>query len=156
MRIDEKRCQISQLTAEEGTFYGFFAGEHEMFATCSKRDCMIDLFCLLKLRLQDDTTIPTMWGLQNTLSGPFISVSYPWDDGIIHVKITLSYKALLSDGEIRCAWLYLILRVHYCQVLEDIQWCEKVFAPLQISFVFAFLSHLNISDHQTIFYIRQR
>lgn len=83
MGIDEKRCQISQLTADEGTLYGFFAGEHEMFVTWSKQDCMIDLFCLLKLMLQDDITIPTMWGLQNTLSGPFISVSYPWDDGKI-------------------------------------------------------------------------
>ncbi|KAF7642286.1 hypothetical protein LDENG_00260870 [Lucifuga dentata] len=37
-----------------------------------------------------------------------------------------------------------------------IQCCEKVFAPLQISSVFAFLSHLYVSDHQTNFNIRQR
>ena len=37
-----------------------------------------------------------------------------------------------------------------------IQCWEKVFAPLHIYLVFAFLSHFHVSDHQTNFNIRQR
>lgn len=28
-------------------------------------------------------------------------------------------------------------------------WCEKVFAPFMISYFFAYLSNLNVSDHPT-------
>ena len=35
------------------------------------------------------------------------------------------------------------------------QCCEKVFAPFPISSIFAYLSHLNVSDHQTNFNMRQ-
>uniref|UniRef100_A0A8C7MCW6 Vitamin D receptor n=1 Tax=Oncorhynchus kisutch TaxID=8019 RepID=A0A8C7MCW6_ONCKI len=37
-----------------------------------------------------------------------------------------------------------------------VQCCEKVFAPFLISYFFAHLSHLNVSDHQTHFNITQR
>ena len=37
-----------------------------------------------------------------------------------------------------------------------IQCCEKAFAPFPISSIFAYFAHLNVSDHQTHFNIRQR
>ena len=38
--------------------------------------------------------------------------------------------------------------------VANIQCREK--APFLISYIFAYLSHLNVSDHQTNFNIRQR
>lgn len=40
-------------------------------------------------------------------------------------------------------------RVYYTFISVCVQWCEKVFACFLISFFFACLSDLNVSDHQT-------
>ena len=56
------------------------------------------------------------------------------------------------------SWCFNIFIVSSCYLVycAHIQWCEKVLGPFLISYFFACLSHLNVSDKQTNLNIRQR
>lgn len=61
-------------------------------------------------------------------------------DGCINASITAKFVVFhavsLSQWDFHFFPLYL-------------QCCEKVFAPLPVSFIFTYLSHLNVAFHQT-------
>ena len=101
------------------------------------RDCLVRAGSLYEPKPQ--TLI-----LQHTLSD--VSLSQP--------DCMVEHRESLKAGDcLRQPSSYLITNISSIIPLGH---CEKVFSSSQISSVFAALSHLHVSDHQTHFYVRQR
>ena len=83
---------------------------------------------------------------------------------VINKRLNYESKSVLSDIlkpfeflALNCFTLKLciciFLPLNLSSNFEYVQCCEKVFAPFLVSYFFAYLSHLNGSDHQTNFNI---